>query len=171
MCENLAHLLAMPPWALLSLGFGTVSKWQEIKQLTQLSFLAVRGTDGAKCELCTIVVNILMEKLEVTGLNDGTVDCDALCYGLPFKGKCIDTCDNVVGAMANSTGYPCAGAGLCPAVDEFGEVSCEFSHKALGCVPAHSCTYRFPRGCELKPGVARWKRMTNLVSNERAALA
>lgn len=50
-------LLRMPPWALFSLGMGTVAKWQEIKQVSQLSWLAIRGTDVRKAKTRCALAN------------------------------------------------------------------------------------------------------------------
>ena len=125
-------------------------------------------SQGAKCELCTVLVDIMLAKLDVTALNDGTIDCQTICLGLPFKVQCIGTCGKIIGAMENSTAFPCNGAGFCPAVDEFGKVSC--TGGPLGCTPKTACFYQFPGGCQLKPGVASWRRMTHLVSTEIGAL-
>ena len=71
--------------------------------------------------------------------------------------------------MANSTGFPCIAAGLCPQLDEFGDVSCKWSYKSMGCEPAHSCEYKFPK-CELRAGFKKWKKVGRLVSDQLGAL-
>lgn len=86
-----------------------------------------------------------------------------------FKfGKCTETCEKITNAMANSTGYPCIAAGLCPAVDEFGDVECKWSYKSMGCEPANSCVYKFPK-CEMKSGLKKWKQVSRLLSDNLGA--
>eukprot|EP00966_Prymnesium_polylepis_P309885 7159971-Prymnesium_polylepis.1 len=96
----------------------------------------------------------------------GGVDCNAICFNM---GKCIDTCQKIKGAMANSTGFPCIAAGLCPEVDEFGDVSCKFSYKSMNCEPSNACEYKFPK-CELRAGIKKWKKVGRLVSDQLGAL-
>ena len=95
----------------------------------------------------------------------GGVDCSSLCFRV---GSCIRTCEKITSAMANSTGFPCIAAGLCPATDEFGEVSCQWSYKNLACEPASACVYKFPK-CELRSGMKKWKQVNHLVSSHIGA--
>ena len=79
----------------------------------------------------------MLRQVELDDMGEGGgVDCSSMCFR--FK-KCTSTCEKITSAMSNSTGYPCIAAGMCPALDEFGEVSCKWSYKSMGCEPASSC--------------------------------
>ena len=138
-----------PPWVILSIALGFSKNLQNIKDVAGLGFSIVTGNgEEAGCSLCDKLVTIVLEQVELDDMSEGGgIDCPSICFGI---GKCVDNCEKITGAMANSTGYPCVAAGLCPEVDEFGEVSCKWSYKKMGCEPATSCDRHFPNKCELK---------------------
>ena len=165
--------LAMPPpWVLMSLAFGFAGHLQDIKEIGGLAVSIVvpgRG-EGAGCSLCEKLVEMILKEVELDEMSEGGgIQCGALCFGF---GKCVRQCDKIVGAMANSTGFPCMAAGICPAVDDWGDVSCAFSYKSMGCEPRAQCARKgFLNQCELKPSYKKWKKMGSLVSEEFNALA
>ena len=152
-----------PPWVLISLTLAFAKNIQDVKQIGSLGWSIVRGRgEDAGCQLCDTLVTVVLRQVELDDLNEGGgVDCRSLCF--KFR-KCINTCEKITAAMGNSTGYPCIAAGICPAVDEFGDVSCKWSYKTMGCEPASSCTYKFPK-CELKAGMKKWKQVSRLVGD------
>ena len=152
-----------PPWVLLSLTIAFTKNIQDVKDIGSLGWSIVRGRgDHAGCALCDKLVGVVLKQVELDDMSEGDmVDCESICFKI---GRCIRTCEKITNAMANSTGFPCIAAGLCPAVDEFGEVSCEWDYKRMGCEPSHSCVYKFPK-CELKPGIKKWKQVSRLVSD------
>ena len=158
-----------PPWVILSIALGFSKNLQNIKDVAGLGFSIVTGNgEEAGCSLCDKLVTIVLEQVELDDMSEGGgIDCPSICFGI---GKCVDNCEKITGAMANSTGYPCVAAGLCPEVDEFGEVSCKWSYKKMGCEPATSCDRHFPNKCELKSSLKRWKRMNNLIGDNIGAL-
>ena len=149
--------LAARPWLVVSVVFSLVTKWQDITTIGKAGFLLAKGDT---CGMCNVVTEKVLKKFSMMGLKgDKVLKCDKACFGL--GSKCRDTCKKVVSAMANTTGYPCESAGLCPKVDdEFGEVVCKFSARSMGCVPANACKYSFPAKCELNPGRRMWMRTT-----------
>lgn len=89
------------------------------------------------------LVGVILKQVDLDDMSEGGgVDCEGMCFNF---GKCIETCEKITGAMANSTGFPCIAAGLCPEVDEFGEVSCKFSYKSMGC--KQRCSRAIPAAC------------------------
>ena len=111
---------------------------QDFKELAGLgvSIATGRGED-AGCKICDKLVTMMLKEIELDDMQEGGgIDCNAMCFGI---GKCVSTCDKITGAMANSTGFPCIAAGLCPEVDEFGDVSCKWSYAKMGCEPASAC--------------------------------
>lgn len=95
-----------PPWVLLSLVLGFSKNLQNIKDVAGLGFSIVTGNgEEAGCKLCDKLVTLVLEQVELDDMSDGGgVDCPSICFGF---GKCVDSCEKITGAMANSTGYPC----------------------------------------------------------------
>jgi len=111
---------------------------------------------------------MILKQIELDDLQEGGgIDCHGMCFGI---GKCKNQCEKITGAMANSTGFPCIAAGLCPKLDEFGEVSCKWSYKTMGCDPPSACQFKFPNQCELKPGFAKWKKVGKALTEQLDAL-
>ena len=127
-----------PPWVLLSLLLGFSKHVQDVKEIGSLGWMLMRGRgEDAKCQLCDKIVGVVLKSAELDDMSEGGgVDCNSICFRV---GKCVSQCQKITSAMANSTGFPCIAAGLCPAVDEFGEVNCEFSYKTMSCSPANAC--------------------------------
>ena len=151
-----------PPWVLLSLVLGFSQHIQDFKDIAGLGWSLVRGRGDAGCSLCDKLVNVMLKSVELDDLAEGGgINCQSMCFKF---GKCVDTCEKITQAMTNSTGFPCVAAGICPAVDEFGEVSCKFSYKTMGCDPPTACVYKFPK-CELKDSYKKWKQMSRLLTD------
>ena len=127
-----------PPWVMLSLLLGFSKHVQDVKEIGSLGWMLLRGRgESAGCQLCDKIVGVVLKQAELDDMSDGGgVDCPSICFRVP---KCVRQCGKITSAMANSTGFPCIAAGLCPAEDEFGEVSCKFSYKTMGCDPPHAC--------------------------------
>ena len=152
-----------PPWVLLSLILAGSKHIQDVKDIAGLSWAILRGRSEGGCQLCDKLVGVVLKQVELDDLSEGGgIDCRSMCFKV---GKCIETCDKITNAMVNSTGFPCIAAGLCPAADEFGEVSCAWSYKSMGCVPATACEYKFPK-CELRDGYKKWKQVSRLLSDQ-----
>eukprot|EP00966_Prymnesium_polylepis_P276754 6394254-Prymnesium_polylepis.1 len=166
------------PWRAVSITFGFVFKWQEIKDIGQLSFLFVSGQSAdAGCRLCDLLTKRALLSANLDSLDGSYVNCasrpfracgqqgcsfsltsNQVCFG--FGQGCRNTCERITGAMKNSTDYPCEAAGFCPPLDEFGEVSCRFDFRKLGCTPASQCKFTFPNKCEIRAGRRLWKKAT-----------
>ena len=157
-----------PPWVMMSFILGFAGHVQDFKELASLGVSVVTGRgEDAGCKICDKLVGMILKEADLDEMSDGGgVDCHGLCFNL---GKCVETCEKVTSAMANSTGFPCIAAGLCPEVDEFGEVSCKWSYKSMGCEPSNACEYNFPK-CELRAGFKKWKKVGRLVSDQLGAL-
>ena len=144
-----------PPWVVISLALVFAQNIQDAKEIVSLGWHLIRGED-ASCGLCDKLVDTVLKQVELDTMSEGgEIDCASLCFRF---GACTRTCERITGAMANSTGFPCIAAGICPAEDEFGDVSCRWSYRTMGCEPARSCTYKFP-ACRLRSGIKRWKQV------------
>ena len=151
-----------PPWVLLSLILAGSRHINDAKEIAGLSWAILRGKKEGGCQLCDKLVTVVLKQVELDDLNEGGgIDCDGMCFKV---GKCIKTCQKITAAMSNSSGFPCIAAGLCPAEDEFGEVSCKWSYRSMGCEPASACVYKFPK-CELNDGYKKWKQVNRLLSD------
>ena len=163
-------ILKSPPIVFLSVVIGLATRWQDIKELTQLSVLVVLSREGSGCKLCDTLVLFTMKEAKINKLKGG-IKCNTVCFGL--GGKCKSTCNLLVGAMENSTEFPCQAAGLCPKLDiELGSANpCRWSYKAMGCLPAGGvCKHRLPTTCELAPGYKQWTRLRKFVTDDVQAL-
>ena len=156
-----------PPWVPLSFVLGFSQHIQDFKDVAGLGWSLVRGRSDAGCNLCDKLVGVMLKQVELDDLSEGGgIDCQSICFKF---GKCVDTCGKITNAMTNSTGFPCVAAGICPALDEFGDVSCKWSYKSMGCVPSNACEYKFPK-CELRSGYRKWKQVGPAVSEHLASL-
>ena len=150
-----------PPWVLMSLVLGFAGHLNDFKELAGLGVALVTGRgEDAGCKVCDKIVTMVLKEIELDDMQDDEViDCSNMCFGV---GLCSRPCEKILGAMVNSTGFPCVAAGLCPELDEFGEVSCKWSYKKFGCEPASACEahprFGTPK-CELKPGFKKWKKV------------
>ena len=100
---------------------------------------------------------MILKQVDLDDMSEGGgVDCEGMCFKF---GKCIETCEKITGAMANSTGFPCIAAGLCPEVDEFGEVSCKFSYKSMGCARRRTAPQNPRRAVARRLPLATWSRL------------
>ena len=156
-----------PPWVMLSLLLGFSRHVQDVKEIGALGWAIMRGRgENAGCMLCDKLVTVVLKEAELDEMSEGGgVDCASICFKVP---SCIRSCEKITSAMTNSTGFPCIAAGLCPAADEFGEVSCKWSYKSMGCEPLHACEYKFPK-CELRSGMKKWKQVSHLMSSHIGA--
>ena len=165
-------LMRAPPLLLLATGLSLITKWQDVKQIAQLSFVIVTGRGGeqAPCKLCDTIVLVMLKDLKINKLR-GAVKCSQVCFGL--GARCARPCEKIIDAMQNSTTYPCEAAGFCPKRDEeFGEVACRFAHKRARCEPVGACEFRgFPAKCELREGVRRWRRIKRFVHRDALQLS
>ena len=135
--------LAARPWLIVSVLYSLTTKWQDITTISKASVLLVTGDT---CGMCNVVTDKMLKRFSLSGLKGKGLSCDKTCFALG-KG-CKKTCNKILGAMVNSTTYPCEGAGLCPKVDdEFGEVVCKFSSRTMGCEPRSACKLSFPAKC------------------------
>ena len=152
---------------MLSLILGFSKNIQDLKDIGSFGWAVVRGRgDNAGCQLCDKLVGVVLKQVELDDMEEGGgISCPSICFKI---GSCVRTCEKITNAMANSTGFPCVAAGLCPAEDEFGEVSCKWSYKTMGCDPPHACEYKFPK-CELRAGMKKWKQASKLASKHLAA--
>ena len=143
-----------PPWVVLSFVVAFSRNIQDLKEIGLLGWSMARGNgEEAGCKMCDRVVNLVLRQADLDDMGeDGRVDCGRMCFGI---GKCERTCAKINSAMANSTGaYPCMAAGLCPQLDEFGDVECKWSYKTMACLPdSQRCEFVFPNRCQLKPGL------------------
>lgn len=153
-----------PPWMLLSLALGFSQHLQDAKDVCSLGWAVVRGRgDDAGCALCDKLVGVVLKQVELDDMSEGGgIDCSSICFGID---KCENACEKITNAMANSTGYPCIAAGMCPELDEFGEVSCKWSYKSMACEPQHSCERKFPNKCEMKGNLKKWKKVGRALSD------
>ena len=161
-----------PPWVLMSLVLGFAGHLQDFKELAGLGVSIVTGRgEDAGCKICDKLVTMMLKEIELDDMQEGGgIDCHGMCFGL---GKCVNTCEKITGAMANSTGYPCIAAGLCPELDEFGEVSCKWSYSKMGCEPSSACEAKARFGtpkCELKAGHKQWKKAGKLINDQLNAV-
>lgn len=158
-----------PPWMILSFLLTFTGHLQDIKEIFGLGLsLATGKGEDAGCKICDKLVGMILKQVELSDIGEGGgVDCKGLCFNV---GKCVHECDKIVGAMANSTGFPCIAAGLCPDLDEFGEVSCKFSYKSMGCEPSNACETKFPARCSMRSGFKKWKKVGRMFSDELGAL-
>ena len=158
-----------PPWVLMSLILGFAGHLNDFKELAGLGLALVTGRgEDAGCKVCDKLVTMVLKEIELDDMQDDEViDCSNMCFGL--GGVCTRPCEKILGAMVNSTGFPCVAAGLCPEVDEFGEVSCKWSYKKFGCEPASACEahprFGTPK-CELKPGFKKWKKVGKVLGDQ-----
>ena len=158
-----------PPWVLMSLVLGFAGHLNDFKELAGLGLALVTGRgEDAGCKVCDKLVTMVLKEIELDDMQDDEViDCSNMCFGL--GGVCTRPCEKILGAMVNSTGFPCVAAGLCPEVDEFGEVSCKWSYKKFGCEPASACEahprFGTPK-CELKPGFKKWKKVGKVLGDQ-----
>ena len=138
-----------------ALVVSLATKIQDAKEMAGLAFSIVTGGgEDAACKLCDKMVNVIVKEVELDdATNEGELQCNHLCLGF---GRCVPTCERILKAMTSSTGFPCVAAGICPEVDDWGDVSCRFSYRRFGCEPSNQCSYKFPK-CELRPGARKWK--------------
>ena len=135
--------VAARPWLFISVTFGIITKWQDIKTYGDIAGLALTGKGvQASCQLCNVVTDKVLKNLNVHELKKNKVNCKKLCFGVGTK--CQKTCNAIIGSMQNSTAYPCEAMGACPKLDEFGELNCIFSVKTMGCTPKEQCKFTFP---------------------------
>jgi hypothetical protein len=153
-------------WIIVSLLFGFSKHIQDLKAIGSLGWAMLRGR-GDGCAMCDKLVSVVLKEADLDDIIEGGgVPCRSICFKI---GSCVRACDKIASAMANSSGFPCVAAGFCPAADEFGEVSCVWSYKRLGCEPRHACEYRFPK-CELRSGMRKWKEVGHVMSTHLRAL-
>ena len=76
-------LMRAPPLLLLATGLSLITKWQDVKQIAQLSFVIVTGRGGeqAPCKLCDTIVLVMLKDLKINKLR-GAVKCSQVCFGL-----------------------------------------------------------------------------------------
>ena len=166
-------VLRSPPLAVLSTTLVLTIKWTFFKELGQTALLVafgrifhIQGGEGAPCKLCDLIVQFALQEAKVDKIRGG-IKCDKICWGLGKR--CRGTCSTIMEVMKNSTDFPCAAAGICPRVDEFGDHSCKLSLRKLACEPSSQCMLK--RGqCELRPGVRQWKRSMAMLREEFALL-
>ena len=125
-----------------ALVVSLATKIQDAKEMAGLAFSIVTGGgEDAACKLCDKMVNVIVKEVELDdATNEGELQCNHLCLGF---GRCVPTCERILKAMTSSTGFPCVAAGICPEVDDWGDVSCRFVPR-FGCEP-NQCSYKFPR--------------------------
>ena len=166
-------VLRSPPLAVLSTVVLLTARWTFFKEIGQTALLVcfgslfnLKGGQDAPCKLCDLIVQFALKEAKVDKIRGG-LKCDKMCWGLGKK--CLSTCRTVIDTMKNTTEFPCAAAGICPRVDEFGEHSCRWSFTKLACEPSSQCIRR--RGqCELRPGLRQWKRTIRSLRSELALL-
>lgn len=157
------------PWMMVWMVLGFASSIQDYKKLTKLTMQFLLHKEGAGCNLCDTVIGLML-KFDENSPED--IECSELC---PFNIRsCMSVCNLLVTALAESSRYPCVSVGMCPDLDEFGQLpKCELK-MPLRCEPSNMCYMKpaFPRPkCELLPGFANWEKWKNIVSQNVGALA
>lgn len=89
--------------------------------------------------------------------------------------RCVKLCSKLKDVISTSQHYPCQAIGVCPEMDEYGEVpSCKFAWKRASCAPSHAChrTRMFPLPkCDLNPGFKKWRQYTTIMANNVKAIS